>query len=330
MGTTGACRSMIAAAAVAAASLGVSGGAQAQDKLKVIVFSGLSNLAQYAAEAQGFYKKRNLAVELIHTPTSDELRNGLAEGRYDIAHAAVDNAVAQVETTKVDLFVFIGGNTGNNSLFAQPEITSYDDLRGKTVVVDSPNTAFAILLYKMLDLKGIKRGEYQVKGLGATHLRFQAMLKDKANAAGILSPPLSVSAEDAGLKNMNAVTDVVGPYQSDSGFVLRSWAKANDDKLVRYIQANIEGIRWALDPANRAALVDLVAARVKSAPAVVSRSLQFADRQKAYAPDARFNMEGFRNVLQIRAEMLGTWGGKPPAPDKYLDLSYYDRALKGL
>jgi hypothetical protein len=28
--------------------------------------------------------------------------------------------------------------------------------------------------------------------------------------------------------------------------------------------------------------------------------------------------------------MLGTWGGKPPAPDKYLDLSYYDRALKGL
>ena len=65
-------------------------------------------------------------------------------------------------------------------------------------------------------------------------------------------------------------------------------------------------------------------------PTVVTRSLQFADAQKAYAVDARVDMEGFRNVLRLRADMLGTWGGKPPAPDKYLDLSYYDRALKGL
>jgi hypothetical protein len=36
-------------------------------------------------------------------------------------------------------------------------------------------------------------------------------------------------------------------------------------------------------------------------------------------------------VLKLRADMLGTWGGKPPpAPEKYLDLSYYDRALKSL
>jgi len=330
MGLTTA-RKLAIAATVAAASLGTSMSAQAQDKLKVIVFQGLSNLAQFAAESQGFYKKRNLAVELIATPTSDELRNGLAEGRYDIAHAAVDNAVAQAETTKVDLFVFMGGNSGNNSLFVQPAIKSYDDLRGKTVVVDSPNTAFAVLLYKMLDMKGIKRNEYQVNGVGATHLRLQAMTKDPANAAaGILSPPLSVTAEDAGLKNMGAVTDVIGPYQSDTGFVLRSWANANGDKLVRYIQANIEGLRWALNPANRAALVEVVAGRLKMTPTVVTRSLQFADAQKAYAVDARIDMEGFRNVLRLRADMLGTWGGKPPAPDKYLDLSYYDRALKGL
>ena len=319
------------AIAAAGALAALMGPAAAQTKLKVIVFQGLSNLAQFSAESQGFYKKRGLEVELIPTPTSDELCNGLAEGRYDIAHAAVDNAVAQAETGKVDLFVFMGGNSGNNSLFVQPEIKSYDDLRGKTVVVDSPNTAFAVLLYKMLDVKGVKRGEYKVSALGATHLRYQAMLKDRANAsAGILSPPLSVVAENAGLKNMGAVIDVIGPYQSDAGFVLRSWAKSNEDVLVRYIQANVEGIRWALNPANRAALTDVLVKRLKMTPEVVTRSLQFADAQKAYATDARIDMEGFRNVLKLRAEMLGTWGGKPPAPDKYLDLSYYERALKGL
>ena len=324
-------RILAGAAAIAIAAFGSGSGAMAQTPLKVIVFPGMSNLPQLAAEAQGYYKKRGLQVQLINTPNSTELRTGLAEGRYDIAHGAVDNAVAQVETAKVDLFVFMGGNSGNNSLYVQPDIKSYDDLRGKTLVVDSPNTAFAILLYKMLDVKGVKRSEYKVNGVGATTARVNAMLKDPANAAGgILSPPQSIAIDDAGLKNMGAVVDVIGPYQSDAGWVLRSWGKANADTLVRYIQANIEGVRWMLDPANRTALTQIVTTRLKVSPAVVTKSLQIADTQKAYTIDGRIDMEGFRNVLKLRAEMLGTWGGKPPAPDKYLDLSYYDRALKTL
>jgi hypothetical protein len=41
-------------------------------------------------------------------------------------------------------------------------------------------------------------------------------------------------------------------------------------------------------------------------------------------------MQGFRNMLSLRAEMEGQWGGVAPAPDKYLDLSFYDRALSSL
>lgn len=323
-------KAAIAVASIAIAAAGSVCSASAQAELKVIVFPGMSNLAQFAAQEQGYYKKRGLTVELINTPNSTELRRGLAEGRYHIAHGGVDNAVAQVENDKTDLFIFMGGNSGMNSLFVQPEITSYEQLRGKTMAVDSPNTAFALLLYKMLDVKGIKRKEYEVKAVGATHLRLQAMLKDKSLVAGILSPPGSIQAARAGLKELGSAVSVVGPYQSDSGWVLRSWGKANEDVLVRYIQANVEGIRWALNPANRTALIDLVARRLKQPADVVTASMKIADDQKGYAVDGRFDLEGFRNVLKLRAEMLGTWGGKPPAPEKYLDLSHYDRALKSL
>ena len=321
-------RKMMAGAAAAAAVSGST--ASAQTQLKVIVFPGMSNLPQFAAQAQGYYRTRGLQVELINTPNSTELRKGLAEGRYDIAHGGVDNAVAQVEDDKTDLFIFMGGNSGLNSLFVQPEINSYDDLRGKTMAVDSPRTAFALLLYKMLDVKGVKRNEYEVKGVGATHLRIKAMLADKTFAAGILSPPGSIEAKRKGLKDFGSAISVVGPYQSDAGWVLRSWGKANADTLVRYIAANIEGMRWVLNPVNRAALITLVADRLKQSPDIVTESLKIADEQKGYATDARFDIEGFRNVLRLRADMLGTWGGKPPGPDKYLDVSYYDRALKGL
>jgi ABC-type nitrate/sulfonate/bicarbonate transport system substrate-binding protein len=304
--------------------------ASAQTKLKVIVFPTLANLAQYAAQAQGYYAKRGLEVELVGTPNSDETRQGLAQGRYQIAHGGVDNAVAQVEDDKTDLFIFMGGNNGFNSLIVQPEIRSYEDLRGKTLAVDSPVTAFAILMYKMLDVKGIKRSDFMVKAVGGSVQRFQALSKDKTYAGAILNPPFTLQAQDAGLKELNTAIDVVGPYQSDGGWVLRSWAKANEDTLVRYIQANIEGMRFALDPANTPAMSAIVAERLKLPPEVAARSMKFVLDKKGFAPDAKFDMEGFRNALKLRAEVLGTWGGTPPAPEKYLDLSYYQRALAGL
>jgi ABC-type nitrate/sulfonate/bicarbonate transport system substrate-binding protein len=307
------------------------GTASAQTNLKVIVFPGLSNLMQIVAQTNGYYSKRGLNVELINTPNSTELRNGLAEGRYHIAHAAVDNAVAQVETAKVDLFVFMGGNNGNNKLFVRPEIKSYDDIRGKTVVVDAPNTAFALLLYKMLEVKGLKKGDYKVKPVGGTSARLKAMTTDPEAIAGMLSPPQSAQGESAGLKNMGTAVSVVGPYQSDSGWVLRSWGNANADTLGRYIQANVEGIRWALNPANRAALLNILSARFKMAPDAVEAVLKDSVDQGGFAVDARFDIKGFENTLKLRADQLGTWGGNPPPPtSKYLDLSHYEKAVAAL
>jgi hypothetical protein len=46
--------------------------------------------------------------------------------------------------------------------------------------------------------------------------------------------------------------------------------------------------------------------------------------------DAKLDMQGFRNVLKLRAEIEGQWGGNPPQPEKYIDLSYYDEALTNI
>jgi ABC-type nitrate/sulfonate/bicarbonate transport system substrate-binding protein len=316
--------------AAASALTATTRAASAQTPLKVIVFPGMSNLAQFAALAQGFYAKRGLSVELVYTPNSTELREGLAAGRYQIAHAGVDNAVAQVETAKVNLFIFMGGNNGFNNLIVQPEIRSYEDFRGKVMAVDAVDTAFALLLYKMLDLKGIKRDQYQVKPVGGSLLRYQVMTKDKTYAASMLNPPFSLQALRAGLKDFGSAVSVIGPYQSDGGWVLRSWGEANRDVLTRYIQANIEGIRWALNPANKAAMAGILSQRLKLPSDIATESLSFAVAQGGFAPDGKFDMEGFKNALKLRAEILGTWGGTPPAPDKYLDLSYFDRALASI
>lgn len=305
--------------------------AVSEESLKVIVFQGVQNLPLFAAESKGFFVKRGLKVEVEATPNSQVLRDGLAQGRYQIAHTAVDNAVAMVELAKADVSVVMGGDNGFNDLFFQPDIRSYADLRGKTVLVDAPNTAFALVLYQILRQHGLERGDYVVKPIGGTHLRLAAMEKDKSAAAAILNLPFSVLAERAGLRNMGETIKAIGPYQSTAGFVMRAWGQANADILVRYIQAYVEGLRWAVDPANKPAAIDLLVSRLHLAPDIATRSYEIAAApETGFAKDAAIDLAGLRNVLKLRAEIEGQWGGKPPAPERYLDLSYYQRAIAGM
>ncbi|MBM3526907.1 MAG: ABC transporter substrate-binding protein [Alphaproteobacteria bacterium] len=327
-------RSVVAGAAATVAFGGLARPALAQGAtaLKVIVFPGLSNLSIFAAQHRGLFKKHGLEIELINTPNSGVLRNGIAKGDYHLGHAACDNAVAMVEIAKADVILAMGGDNGLNRVIVQPEIKSYADLRGKTVVVDAPNTAFALLLYKVLKDAGLNKGDYTVKPVGGTPARLKAMLEDKANAAaGIMNPPSSFAAVEKGLKDMGSAARAIGAYQSDTLFVMRPWAKANGDTVIRYIKAYVEGRRWALDPKNKDEVTKLLADRLKLSPKVAAQSYAAAtDAADGIVRDAKFDLEGFRNVLKLRAEIEGQWGGNPPAPGKYFDMSYYDKALAGL
>jgi NitT/TauT family transport system substrate-binding protein len=306
--------------------------AAAPTALKVVSFAGLSNVPIFAAEKKGLFAKYGLAVDLAFTPNSKSQRERLANGDYQIIHTAADNAVAMVELAKEDAIIVVGGDNGFNRIFAQPDIKSLSDLRGKTLVVDAPNTAFALLLYNALKEVGLDGSDYKVHPVGGTPQRLNAMLTDKANAAaGILNPPLSFKAAAAGLKDMGSATKAVGDYQSGSVVVMRAWAKANRDTLIRYIKALVEGYRWLLDPATKDAAIALMAERLKLSGDVAAKCYAvITDPVDGFAKDAKFSMQGFENVLKLRAQIEGEWGGHAPAPDKYIDLSYYNAAIASL
>ena len=317
------------AAAGAAVMMGLAAPAMAQTPLTIMVFQGMQNLPLFAAQSQGFFERNGLKVDIKIAPSSDELRNGLAEGRWQIVHGAIDNSVAMVEVAKADAVIFMGGDNGFNSLIVQADINAIEDLRGKTVAVDATNTAYAFLLYEILRQKGLKRGtDYDVKAAGASFRRYEAMVQDKSLKAAVLNPPFSLRAVQAGLKDFGLAVKAVGAYQATGGFVMRNWAQANSDTVVRYVRAYVEGLRWAIDPANRDAATKLLADGLKLPPELAARCYEFtADPATGLAKDARFDMNGFKNVLRLRAEFEG---GMPPAPEKYLDLSYYQRALTGM
>ncbi len=316
-------RRLLLAGLACAAMLGP---ARAEDtKLAVIVFPGVQNLPMFAAQAKGFFAKRGLAVDLKFTPNSDELRNGLAEGRYQIAHSAVDNAFALKDKANIDIAVVLGGDDSFNRLIVQPDIKSLADIKGKTVAVDAVDTAYAFQLYEMLRQKGLNKGDYEVKPVGGTGQRLEALTKDKTYAAAIMNPPFSIRAEKAGLKVIGTTASALGAYQGSSAFVLRAWGAANGDTVVKYVQAYIEGLRWMLDAKNRTEAVALLVERLKLPEDIAAQA--YDATVSGFQKDGALDMEGVKNVLKLRAQFEG---GTPAAPEKYIDLSYYRKALAGL
>jgi len=298
--------------------------------VRVNAFPTASYSPLYLGIANGVFEKRGIKVDLQFTPSSDAQREGLAKGAFDIAYAAVDNAVAMVELAKQDAVIVTGGDTGMNELIVRPEIRSVADIRGKTLVVDAPNTAYALLAKKVLRNAGLIDGrDYALKPIGGTPQRLAAMEKSADNAAAMLNPPFSFAAKDKGLKSLGRAIDILGPYQAGGAFVMRPWARANAPLLERYIAAYIESVRMTMDPANRSQVVSLIATRLKQDAKVAERTYQaLMEPRFGLAPDARFDMEGFKAVLALRAEIEGQWGGKAPPPEKYLDLGYYEKALE--
>jgi ABC-type nitrate/sulfonate/bicarbonate transport system substrate-binding protein len=317
------------AIAIAALPLFGGGAVGAQEPtLRVNVFPGASNIAIFMGIESGTFAKRGLTIEILNTPNSDEQRAGLAAGTFEIAHAAVDNAVAMVEVAGRDVVIVMGGDGGMNELLVRSEIDTVGDIRGKALAVDAPDTAYALAAKKILKNNGLlENRDYTVRAVGGTASRTAAMVKDPQLAAGMANPPFSIIVKSQGLKSLGSQRDLIGPYQAGGAFVMRAWAKANAGVLERYIAAYIEAVRLVLDPANRAQVVGILARRLALDPEVARGSYEALRGPGGVARDARFDLDGFRTVLALRAEMEGQWGGTPPAPEKFFDLSYYERAL---
>jgi ABC-type nitrate/sulfonate/bicarbonate transport system substrate-binding protein len=222
----------------------------------------------------------------------------------------------------------IGGDTAFNHIIVQQDIQLLAELRGKTVIVDTENSGYAYLFYLILKKNGLNKGDYNVKIVGATPRRLEAMQKDKDNKAAVLNPPFAFQAVQSGLKDMGTTVEIMGPYQGTAGYTLRSWAQDNSDALVKYLQAYIEGLRWVLDPSNKEEATKLLAERLSLQPEIAAAVYAVVtDKTEGFAKDGKFDLEGFKHVLKLRVEYDG---GTPVTSEKYLDLSFYRRALAGL
>jgi ABC-type nitrate/sulfonate/bicarbonate transport system substrate-binding protein len=322
-------KSLCAAMVFAVLGLAV-GTARAEDiSLRVSGFPNAKALPLHVGIEKGIFARRGLRIALDLTESSKAQRDGLAAGQIQVAHSALDNAIAMIEVAKKDVVIVSGGDSGMNEFFVQADVKSLADLRGRVLLVDAPDTAYALQLKKIMLRAGLKDGaDYTIKPAGAVVFRFKALAEDKNNAGAILNPPFSVQAEALGLRSLGRLTDLLGPYQAVGAFAMRAWARDHGPALEDYLAGYVEALRWVRDPANKAEDIALLTQKLSLSPAAAERTYALLlDPAFGFTPDAKFDAEGFRNMLALRAEIEG---GAPAAADRYVDLGYYERAIQAL
>ncbi|HEX4932585.1 MAG TPA: ABC transporter substrate-binding protein, partial [Gemmatimonadaceae bacterium] len=295
--------------------------------VRAAMFGGAPPPVFVAAAEHGLFEKFGVSVQVETRWTSEELREGLAAGKFDIVHSLADNAVAVAEDLKTPVVILMGtaggGGGGGTHLVAQPHIKSIEDLRGQTILVDSPDTGHALALRKMLKLKGLEAGrDYTMLPFGQTQKRFEAMQANKTYAATMMG--FDEEARRFGFHSLGAAAEHVGRYQVSAVYARRDWVEKNPEAAVGYLAGYLHAMRWTRDPANRDAVVAALARRSDPAAARQAYERSFTGRGEA---EPKFDVEAFRNGLAIRAEIEGTWGGTPPEPERYYDLSYLKKAL---
>jgi ABC-type nitrate/sulfonate/bicarbonate transport system substrate-binding protein len=188
-------------------AVALSVGAQAGE-IRLLSFGGATNLPIWMAQEKGFMEKEGVKLTFATTSGSVEQIRDFYAGKYDVISTAFDNIVAYAEGQSdiplpgpFDMFAFMGGHGGMNTLMVRPEIKGYADIKGKTVAVDALKSGYGIVLYQILkDRGGLEYDrDYKAISVGNTDKRIEAMRGEKAVAA-IIGSPQDMAVEREGYR----------------------------------------------------------------------------------------------------------------------------------
>src|SRR3977135_1324267 len=283
--------------------------------VNLIVFPGGFNWPGWVAQEKGLFAKNGIEVRLTPTVSSVFQLTNLIDGKFDIASTAIDNLIAYREgqgeepVLGRDLQAVMGGDTGFLRLVTVPEVTSYAQLRGKTLSVDALTTGYAFVLIEMLERAGLKERDYKLERAGGVLQRFQALM-EKKHAGTLLLSPFEVQAEAKGYHRLDNATDVLGRYQGLVAGARKSWADAHRAEVIAYIRAFSDAVEWLYDPANKDEALNIL---LRNLPGLAGRR---ANRLRRFArPQGRIPAQGeYRHggrqdgacaALEIRAAAQG-------------------------
>lgn len=252
------------------------------------------------AERIGAFARHGVMVDAVQTASSDEIGQGLAQGRHDVGIGVADNAIGWSVERGADLVIAAQLEARMQLRFCvAPRFATLAEAAAEPIAVDATTNGFVLVLYRALARAGIAREACRFATVGGVRHRFEALMEGRATAT-ILVPPFDAMAQARGFRVLWDVAEMAPDYPGVVVVTQRS--PAREEALLRYLAALQEANGWATDPVNATeARAALVAARYSEAAAEAL--------VRSAVPGLRPVAAGVAETIALRAEC-----GLPPSP----------------
>ena len=291
-----------------------------RESLLINVFN--LDAALLLGRARGIFAANDLDVEVMTTPNSTDQMRGLSKASWPIVSTAFDNVLGWSGREGAEIVAIAQVAQGITlPIYVRPEIKSWEELRGRPLAVDAVDTAYALVLRRVLLAHGLKmeRGDYTLVPKGTTGHRLESMIQGET-FAGVLNPPWDAKAVSAGMVRFADHREVLPDYPGGVYALTRTWAGANHDLVRRFLRAWSQSLSWVHVESNRKDVIKLLADEDGTDEQSAAQKLA------QLPPNGRLNLPGLQCVLDLRV-MFGLTPRMGNELIQYYDESFYREAV---
>lgn len=274
------------------------------------------------AETEGIFARQGLRVEAVPVTSSPHQFGLLRDGGCDLALSSPDNVAAYGLSAanplgeRLDVRMVLGLDAGLGlSVLAGPSgVTSLEQLRGRTVGVDVPQSGFALALFGVLrSVAGLEAGrDFEVATLGATPARRAALVAGACDAT-LLNAGHDIAAEQAGCHRLARVTEHYHPYLGAVLVATGPWLAGHADATRRFAAAWLDAVALVRGPDGHGAAAAAAGSALDLAPEAAGAFVQLLRSERdGLIGDGRIDRAGLATVLRLR-------GLAPDAADALVD-----------
>jgi ABC-type nitrate/sulfonate/bicarbonate transport system substrate-binding protein len=260
---------------------------------------GFNWLPVIAAERQGMFARRNLAIEVKRLGAVDKATAAVKNGELDLVITPPEGAIR--DCVNGGNLRIIAGNVNRLplSLIANPRIRRFDDLRGARLGTSSLTEGTALYTMEVLRQHGLHYpGDYEFAVVGVHPARWKALQEGTIDAAVQLIP-LNFVAEDAGYTNLGEVSDYIAEIVFAAFIVDRAVAQRQRSNIIEFLRGVIEGTRWVHDPANDEALLALTKELTQAEGKYARQALDYMRAKKVFSPNLSLPDAAFAKSIEL-------------------------------
>lgn len=261
--------------------------------------SGENPAVLWVGVDQGIFRKHGLNVEVIFMRTGPLAMAALVSGDVSAVLTSSNN-VLNVAAGGVDVVAIATLiNKPEGDLITRPEIKKAEELRGKTVAIQSIGGGGWANNMLALDYLGLDpdRDKINFLVLGDQASRIQALETGRAHASW-MGPTFSAPLKKKGFTVLLDLAKAPIPYLGSSLIARRATFRQEQKTYEAMLQGTLDAMRFFMKPENKAAVLKSIA-RVLRLPRVEDAESGYNGLISTYSSDLKPKPEGVKKIYSI-------------------------------